>query len=143
MDTNVTAETVHSTAPAPAPVPEQPAPKKFNRDAIRSAVLDSKSDDEVVTVFGVRIEIRAPDLEGIQEFRGMEEDNRAIAKGLIALCYVPETDEKVFDEADVEALMKQKFSPDMKKLVNTINRVLGGEEALKKAVDEETFRPAA
>lgn len=110
------------------------------RDIIRSAILDSKPTQVLVTAFGVQIEVKAPDLEGLLQYRNVQDDDTIMARQLINTCFVPNTDEKVFDEADVASLMRVKFTPDMKRLVGAINKVLGGDEAIDEAVNQESFR---
>lgn len=110
------------------------------RDLIRSAILDQEIEQILVEVFGVEIEIKAPDLEGLLQYRDAADDDSIMAKQIINACYVPNTDEPVFDEADVAALMKAKFSKDMKKLIGAINKALGSDEALEESVKAEAFR---
>jgi hypothetical protein len=113
---------------------------KLDRDTIRQAILDSKPEVNIIDVFGVKVEIKAPDLEGLLQYRGAQVDDTIMARSIVDHCYVPETEEKVFDEADVAVLMKQKMTPDMKKLIGAINKSMGGDEELPKAVTEAAFQ---
>jgi hypothetical protein len=62
-----------------------------------------------------------------------------MARSIVNSCFVPGTGQPVFDKADVPSLMKQKFSPDMKKLVAAINKVMGGDEEVQKGIEEAKF----
>lgn len=120
-----------SQAPDPSPSPT------FNRDLIRSAVLNAPGGVELVNAFGVEIELRAPDLKGLMAYRGAQNDENVMARSIINVSYVPGTNDKVFEDADLEVLNAAKMSPDMKKLITAVNRVLGGDEDLPKLVEEE------
>ena len=135
---NTSADTVDAVPETPQ---ESPA-RKFSRDQIREAILNAPDESEVIDVFGVQVEIRAPDLEGLLQYRDAEKDDFALARAITGNCYVPGTQELVFEPADVEALMKVKYSKDMQRLTKTINRVLGA-EGLDKEVNDHTKSPEA
>ena len=113
-------------------------PKKFSRDQIREAVLNSKADNEIVEAFGVTIEIKYPSLTDLLEYRGAEADDNIMARAIIKNCYVPGTNERVFEDADMELLMEMKFTPDMRRLNGAINKILAGDEAILKEVEDNT-----
>ena len=114
-------------------------PKKFSRDDIRTAILNSPGEDELVEAFGVQIEVRTPCLEDLLQYRDAQEDDYAMARAIINNCYVPGTaDERVFDDTDTEVLMKTKFSKDMKKLNQAVMRALGADDTLLKQIEDNT-----
>lgn len=117
---------------------ETATPTANMRDAIRTAILDSKGTVEVIEVFGVKVEIRTPSLEDLLQYRNATEDSNIMARAIVNNCWVPGTDDHVFDEADIPQIMKLKFSPDMKKLNATINKILGGDEEIQKKVEDNT-----
>lgn len=123
-------ETVATTVDAP--------PKKLTRDDIRSAILTAPADVDKVDCFGIKVEVRAPDLETLTQYRDFKTDDTVLARAIINNVYVPDTEERVFDEADIDGLMKSKFGKDMRKLVAAVNRVLGGDEQILQEVDKQT-----
>jgi hypothetical protein len=115
-------------------------PVTYSRDQIRGAILSAPSEDEVIEVFGVKVEIRAPALEDLLQYRNAGEDDFIMARGIVNNVYVPGTGERVFDDADIQGLMKSRFSKDMRKLSKVVTRVLGGDEEINNAVDNGTKR---
>lgn len=79
------------------------------RDGIRSAIFASKNKGATRTFdfFGQAVEIRQPTLAQITRLsRVAAEDTKIpqVVRVLIEYCYVPETNEKVFDIGDAEQL---------------------------------------
>lgn len=114
------------------------AEQKFSRDDIRAEILNSKGEVRLVPFGKVQVEIRTPDLEDLLQYRNMEDDDLAMARAIINNVYVPGTDERVFDNTDAEVLMKAKFTKDMKALNKAIMEVLGADDLLVKAVEDDT-----
>lgn len=113
-------------------------PKTFSRDDIRTAILDAKGESEKLEVFGVQVEVRSPALEDLLKYRDTQGDDTIMARAIANNVYVPDTDQLVFDEADIPGLMKAKFTTDMKTLNAAVTRVLGGDEQIQLAVDSQT-----
>ena len=116
--------------------------KKFDRQAIREAVMSSKVEGELLEVFGVEIEVRPPSLKGLIAYQGMESDEYMLAKAVAYNCYVPGTSELVFEEADVEALGEVQYGSDMKKLNAAVQAALVTPDKVVKAVEDDTKSPA-
>jgi hypothetical protein len=114
--------------------------KVFSRDDIRNAILDlgSKGESEVIHVFGVDVEIRTPSLEDLLQYRDAEKDDTIMARAIANNCYVPGTEERVFEDADLPSIMKLKFTKDMRRLNKAVTDVLGGDEVIAKAVEDDT-----
>lgn len=127
--------TLNNPPQVQAPAPQAPANP---RDAIRAAVMNSSSDDEIVTAFGVQIAVRPPELRELVQYQDFAQDEHMIARAIVNNCYVPGTNEKVFEETDVEVLSSQRFSTDMRKLNQVINKVLGGNESLGREIEDDT-----
>lgn len=125
-------EPVEETSAVPEP------PKTFSRDDIRSAVLDAPDEPILVDYRGVKIEIKAPELEELLQYRDAPDDDFLMARAIVNNCYVPDTNTRVFENADIPVLMKTRFSKDMQRLQKAITRVLGGDEAINQAVDNQT-----
>lgn len=119
----------------------EPAPKKkFNRDEIRTAILDAKPRAIIVEAFGIEIEVREPLMRQIMELnaKNVNEDGtpkanntNAMAESLAAYLYVPGTDEKVFDENDVDVLQSAPFGEDIRKIQEAINKLIGVDKRTK------------
>lgn len=100
------------------------APSVSSRDAIRAAFFNQKIQVKTVTVAGIKMEIRQPavgDIMLMQVPEGMDSRKYAAAKVLCDYCYVPGTDEKVFDQADIESILAVPFSGDWVKLQSEID----------------------
>lgn len=102
------------------------------RDDIRKALLDAKPLSRIVTIYGQKVEIRQSRIGAV--LSSIEDDTgepkkisrkMAFAQLLIAHCYVPGTQEKVFDDADQEVLMEMPFGPDTMALQNAIQDLMG------------------
>lgn len=97
-----------------------------SRKAIRDAVLGNKHyRKEVLKVFGTEIELRQPSLRLILSAQQDDDQGRAVATMLTNYCYVPGTDDLVFDKADIEALLELPFGDDMQKINKAIERLTG------------------
>lgn len=83
------------------------------RNAMRAALFDSKNQTFKViqiTMFGQKVDVRQPSIDQIeritQKFREDTENERsAIVRMIISYCYVPGTEEKVFEDADADMLL--------------------------------------
>lgn len=113
-------------------------PQRPSRLRIREAVLNSQVANEIVEAFGERIEIRYPSLQDLLQYRDAQNDDFIMARAIINNCYDPESGERIFEDADAEVLMQQKFTPDMRKLNASINKILGGDETIVKSVEDNT-----
>ena len=133
-------EVLEAEVPVEAPAPVEDKPQTFTRDQIRSAVLDAPDEPEIVDYRGVKIEVRCPALEDLLQYRNAQDDDTIMARAIVNNCYVPGSNEKVFEEADIPSLMKAKFSKDMRRLNAAVTRVLGGDEEIQQAVDNTTKR---
>lgn len=108
------------------------------RDQIRKNVFDAKPEVRAVEdFFGSTVELRQPELGVVLNMRKDDETSQ-VARMLIDYTYVPGTDEKVFEEADVDAIQKIPFGPQMKNYIDQMNTLLGvdpvkTEDAIKDA----------
>lgn len=96
------------------------------RDKIRAQIFTQKKfETKELKIFGVVVEIRQPTLGMI--LTAQEEANRqlSVMKLLIGYCFVPGTDERVFEDADLDSVMKLPFDEDMMKLNEVIMEMTG------------------
>lgn len=122
----------------------------FSRDDIRSAILDQVPEFKVIPFGKVKVECRQPSLAELLAFRSPaagedgeapKQDKNFFAKLLIPNVFVPGTDEHVFEEADAEAIMELKFTKDMKRLIDTINAMMG-DDTVQSKIEDNTKSPA-
>jgi len=96
---------------------------KSARDKIRAATVGNKTivKSKIMTIEGVDIEIFAPTLEQSQFIESkIEADEKDFTPRLlwtlIVLCKVPGTNERIFEEADYDTLMKKPAEGFIEKL---------------------------
>ena len=82
-----------------------------SRDAMRASIFaaeNKKPASTVIKLFGQDIEVRQPTLSLINKIgrKNAESANKypGIVNILIGYCYIPGTDEKVFDDSDADQL---------------------------------------
>jgi hypothetical protein len=93
------------------------------RDVLRSKILGQKSLSDIVELDdGVQIEIRQASVGQILDAMKTEDNKGRLLGILIDCCYVPGTDERVFDEADVESLASMPSGGYWQKLMDAINK---------------------
>lgn len=111
--------------------------KKTLRDSIRSQVFSSDTfKREPVEAFGTEIEIRQTTLGRVLELQEKLAKDRKGAIGLafIEFCYVPGTDDRLFDDTDLNLILGLPFGEDFQKVQDVINKLMGvSEEDIKAA----------
>ena len=100
------------------------------RDDIRKAILNSKPKTALVKVFGQEVEIRQARvgevLEDNEEIDGKKVDRAtAFAHLLVRFCYVPGTNDRVFEDTDVDALKSIPLGAELQELQSAINSLMG------------------
>lgn len=119
---------------------------KMTRDQIREQIFRAESmlpKTKAVSFFGADIEVRQPDVETILDYRDAAAQKRdtkeQMVQMLITYCYVPGTDEKVFEEGDADSLLKMPFGGDFTRLqvaMSELSDVKLVEEAATKNSEE-------
>ena len=101
------------------------------RGSLREAIF-AASNRELqsikLTIFGQEVEVRQPTVKQITALakRAQVEGSSAIINILTEYCYVPGTNEKVFEDGDAEALMELpsgKWLTDLNAAVSTLSGV--------------------
>lgn len=96
------------------------------RDAMRSTIFASRNvESELVTLAGEEIEIRTPSLGAVLDSREESSTKRMMARMIINYCYVPGTDQQLFESADMEMLLNMPFNREFVKLNEAIQRLTG------------------
>lgn len=100
------------------------------RDDIRAQVFASKEVKiKPLTFFGAKIELRQPRLEDVlaaQQAEANLEEGQVSAAAisiLLQYAYVPDTNEKVFEEGDRAALLKLPFDNNMVQLTEALSEL--------------------
>ncbi len=93
------------------------------KDILRSKILGQKPLTDVVELEdGVQIEVRQSSVGQILDAMKTEDNKIRLLGILVDCCYVPGTDEKVFDAADVDALAQMPSGSYWQKLMDAINK---------------------
>jgi len=94
---------------------------------------------ETVDFGGEKIEVRMPAygefLQSISEDQDVK--SRSI-RMIIMMCYVPGTDERIFDVSDFDAIASMPFDEDMLRLNGVMNKYLGVKEEDVKAAGKKS-----
>lgn len=79
-----------------------------NRDSIRSQLFNSASKkrrSKKINMFGTEVEVRQPSVGQVLELQNSKDQKNTLVRMLIEYCYVPGTNEKVFEEGDQDQIM--------------------------------------
>jgi hypothetical protein len=112
--------------------------KAATRDELRSAFLDAPIESELIDYRGFQIELRPQELGDLLQYREASNDDTIMARAIIAHCWVPGTNERIFDDADIPQIMKVKMTADMRRLTTKITKMLGGDDILQQAIEDNT-----
>lgn len=98
------------------------------RKAIRQKLFSSentKPKSEVIDVFGTKVELRQPNLATILGAKEEKDRTRAMIQMLVNYCYVPGTDEKVFEPTDIDVILEWPFGEDFTRINKEIAKLTG------------------
>lgn len=91
------------------------------RDKLRSKVFSEKAKVILIDLDdGQQIEVRQPTIGMLLDVVSLEDLKSRMSQMLIKTCYVPGTNEKVFDESDKDILMELPQGGVYQKLIDTI-----------------------
>lgn len=96
------------------------------RDRLRSALFGIKPRSMVIEVAGEKLELRQPPVSAVLDTaQSADGDDKkvGIAKMVMQYCYVPGTDERVFEDADIDAMMQMPFGEEWKALQEAIDKL--------------------
>jgi len=96
----------------------------MSRDDIRTAILSAKPKKKVIELFGQKIEIRQPQVKDILSIQESDSNLDRFFKVMLQYCYVPNTNEKVFEDADRDALAAVPFGPEFDALNLAISELI-------------------
>ena len=77
------------------------------RDKIRSAVFSGKKfKTKTIKIFGSKVEIRQPSVGQLMAMEQSDNRQEALISMMVNYCYVPGTNEKVFEKQDKASLLE-------------------------------------
>lgn len=117
-----------------------PAVSSEARNAIRARVLNQRTKTEIITLEdGIQVEVRQTSVGSMLD-SVMEEDlKRRMFKMLMLSCFVPGTDEKLFEEGDFDSVMTMPSGGYYQKLIDAVNeKKLPPQVEVAKKPSEET-----
>ena len=92
------------------------------RDGLRATIMNSpkmKPRSVIVNFMGADVELRQPKLGESLALGQLETEDRALYM-LIAYVYVPGTDEKLFEEGDIDMLREMPANEEFTALMNAV-----------------------
>jgi len=95
------------------------------RNELRGKILSQKGRRTVIELEdGVEVEIRQLKVGQMIDNANESDTKKRMAKYLIECCYVPGTDERIFEDTDFDVLMGMPAGGYYQKLIDTINTQL-------------------
>lgn len=95
----------------------------MSRDELRKAIFSEKVESEVVELpNGQQIEVRDSSAGDMIDAVEVKDLKARMVRMLIMCCYVPGTDEKVFEDADKDSLMSLPSGGTYRKLIEAISK---------------------
>lgn len=118
---------------------------KPTRDQLRAVLIGKKHEPQRkrVELFGVEVELQQPTLRSILEAQDASDELTRTADVFIQYAYVPDTDERVFEEGDRDVILNWPFTEDLVKVQLLIAELTGvdirdAEEELKDPLSESS-----
>ena len=116
----------------------------LTRDAIRAALIGNtpKILKKTITIFDIGLELHQPTFGAIINAREIEDPAHRAASLIIEYSFVPGTDERVFEDTDLEFILRWPFGEDLITIQNAIAELTGvdiaaaEEEIRKNPLDE-------
>ena len=106
------------------------------RDQTRATIFaNAKPKSVVVEFFGTEIELRQPTLGAVLDLRSVRQaaadegkpidTKEAAVDNMLRYCYVPGTNEPVFEEADRDSLLRLPFGEDYTRITRALQDITG------------------
>ena len=97
-----------------------------SRAEIRAKIFGNKKAKIVpLTLFGADIELRQPSLKEIMHAQDEINKDLAVATMVVKYCFVPGTEEHVFDSGDIDQIMELPFGEDLQNLQKAVTELMG------------------
>ncbi len=97
------------------------------RDEMRGRLLGSetKPQSEMITLFGVEVELRQPTFASMLDLREIADTKTRTIEMIVQYAFVPDTDEHVFEDTDRDIILGWPFGEDVLEVQNAIARLSG------------------
>ena len=97
------------------------------RNALRSQLLGNKhkANSREIQLFGQTIELRQPSFGDIMDAREMDNAKTRVAHMIINYSYVPDTNERLFEDSDVDTILAWPFGNDLLEIQSAIAELSG------------------
>lgn len=96
------------------------------RDNIRTEIFKNAKPLSIeMTFFGAEIELKQPSMKAIMDAQSLEDKSLAGAMMVIRYAFVPGTNDRVFDDADIALIQDMPFGSDMALLNENITKLTG------------------
>lgn len=113
------------------------------RDALRAKLLQTrKPSSKVFTFFGEKLELRQMTVADVMKTNPDENEQHRLIGILIQYAYVPDTDEKVFEEGDSDVLLSQPFGQDFVNLSEALSELTSVNFTAQKPDSEKNPSPS-
>ena len=101
-----------------------------SRDNIRSKIFSSRNKNrktKEIDFMGEKVEVRQPTVRQVQELakEAKKEDSDAVLLSIMEYCYVPGTNDKVFEDADKDGLLDLPVGDWLNNLNKAIEEMTG------------------
>ena len=95
------------------------------RDSLRASIFSTKPiKKEIIKLFDTEVEIRQPTIKDVLEM-DTSDNTEAVVGVLIRYCYVPGTDDRVFEEADRDNILSWPVGDWLQNVTKSIERLTG------------------
>ena len=92
------------------------------RDVLRAKVLGDKPKSNVVTLDdGVQVEVRQTTVGSMLDAINIEDSKQRMAQMLVISCYVPGTEDQLFEAADIDTILAMPSGGYYQKLIDAMN----------------------
>lgn len=100
--------------------------EQTKRQVLRDKIFGSRNRKRIVIdILGEKVELRQPSLGDLMDAREEKESKKVVARMIINYCYIPGTEERVFEDADVEAILALPFGEELVAIQNAISELTG------------------
>jgi len=107
---------------------------KKSRADLRSRILGEKVRKEIITLpNGDKVEVHEPSVSQMLRTVAIEDTRTRMLRMLVDSCFVPGTNEKVFEDADIDALGELPFGGSYNALIDKVQSFMD----ISKKVEEE------
>ncbi len=101
--------------------------RQQSREEVRASIFAKNKFKRVaLTLWGVKVEFQQPTLDRVLN-NVASEDSSLLLQLLIDQTFVPGSQEKVFDKADIESLKAMPFDAELNQISQVISDLTGGE----------------